>query len=98
MMLRGEVEAMGLAVIAQRLVILLAARGKVRVRKVRQAQHQGPVFGLYGGQLLVIFGYFCFQLAHFLENRRDILARLFPLRDLAADFVLLCLFVLRRCD
>ena len=39
MMLRGEVEAMGLAVIAQRLVILLAARGKVRVRKVRQAQH-----------------------------------------------------------
>ena len=95
MVLRLEVEVMRLAVVAQRLIVLLAARLEVGVRQVRQGQHQRAVLRLDVRQLLVVLGDLGLQLGHAREDRRDVLARLLALRDLLGDAVLLGLIRLR---
>ena len=76
-MLRLKVEGMRLAVVAQRLVVLLAAGLQVGVGQVRKAQHQRAILGLDVAERLVVLGDLRLQLGHALEDRRDVLARLF---------------------
>ena len=95
MVLRLEVEVMRLAVVAQRLVVLLAARLEIGVRQIRQRQHQRAVLRLDVRQLLVVLGDLGLQLGHTLEDRRNILARLLALRNFLRDAVLLGLIRLR---
>ena len=95
MVLRLEVEVMRLAVVAQRLIVFLAARLEIGVRQIRQGQHQRAVLRLDVRQLLVVLGDLGLQLGHAREDRRDVLARLLALRDLLGDAVLLGLIRLR---
>ena len=95
-MLRLKVEGMRLAVVAQRLVVLLAAGLQVGVGQVRKAQHQRAILGLDVAERLVVLGDLRLQLGHALEDRRDVLARLFLHRDLFRDAVLLGLVRLGR--
>ena len=95
MVLGGEVKLVRLAKVAQRLVVLLAARLEIGVRQIRQRQHQRAVLRLDVRQLLVVLGDLGLQLGHTLEDRRYILARLLALRNFLRDAVLLGLIRLR---
>ena len=89
MVLRLKIKMMRLAVVAQRLVVLLAARLEIGVRQIRQRQHQCAVLRLDVRQLLVVLGDLGLPLGHAREDRRDVLARLLALRDLLGNAVLL---------
>ena len=98
MVLRFKIKLVRLAVIAQRLVILLAARLEIGVGEIGEGEHQCAVFRLDLGQRLVVFRNLRLQLRHTFENRRDILARLFLHRDFLRDAVLLRLVRFRFED
>ena len=91
MVLRLEVELVRLAVVAQRLVVLLAAGLEVGVREVRQGEHQRAVLGLHVAQL----GFHLFALIgkffHAGKNGCGVAAGLFDGRNLLGGLVLLCL-------
>ena len=52
MMLRRKIEFVRFAIVAQGLVLLLAARRQIRIRQVGQAEHERTVFRLHRIQLL----------------------------------------------
>ena len=98
MVLRLEVELVGLTEVAQRLVVLLAAGLEVVVGQVGQGEHQGAVLALDAAQLLVVGGDLGLQLAHALEDGGGILAGLLQLGDGLGDLVLLGLHLLGGKD
>ena len=89
---------MRLAVVAQRLVVLLAAGLEVGVGEIRQRQHQRAVLRLDVRQLLCVLGDARFQLRHALEDGGAILAGLLAHGDLLGNAVLLGLVRFRLED
>ena len=98
MMLGLKVKLVGLAEVAQGLVVLLAAGLQVVVGQVGQGEHQGAVLCLHGAQLLVAGGNLRLQLAHALEHRGGVLSGLLQLGDGLGDLVLLRLHLLGGKD
>ena len=94
MVLRLEIELVRLTVVAQGLVVLLAAGLEVRVGQVGQGEHQGVVLRLDVAELGRVVGNGLLQLSHTLHDRGNVLAGLLQLRNLLGDLVLLGLLVL----
>ena len=88
MVLGGEVEFMGLAEVAQGLVILLAAGLQVRVGEVGQGEHTGAVLRQDGIQLGCVLCQLGLEFGHFGEEGGHVLALLLHLGDFLGDLIL----------
>ena len=98
MVLGFKIKLLGLTEIAQRLVVLLAARKKVLVGKVGKPEHNGRKLRLDLLESLVNCLGLCGKLLHLNENSGNVLSLLLVLRDKLVHLVLLCLYCLGLGD